>query len=1012
MHEALVPHTRTYKKQRMRSGRRVRWALEEDEKSRYFHSSIRNKFASSAIKGIVVNGSWCVSPDNIKQAAINHFLGRFKERVAIMPLFRSPLFRKLCVPDVNFLEFDITLAEVKEAVWSCSGSKLHGPDGFNFNFIKAYWDLLRADFFDCIKNFEATENLSNGCNPSFIALIPKNSNPLGFSDYRPISLIRCVYKVISKIIALRLAKVISSIIGPNQTAFLARRQNLDGYLIANELIRLAKIENNKLILFKVDFEKSFDSENLSVLLDVMEQMGFDESIDSVFARFNTIITSLKALDEGYSSKNYVRMLLRALHPKWRAKVTTIEELKDLTSLSLDELIENLKVHEMIIKKDSEIVKAKVERKSLALKAKKESSDEECSTSCSEDDEYAMAIRDFKKFFKRRGRFVRQPRNDKKTFQRIRDDKNGKGIRKKGLYVMKLENKPRDQICLTTIDENSTLWHKRLGHANMCLIQSLASKELVRNLSKLKFDQHFCDACKIGKQAHASHKAKNIVSMTRCLTLLHMDLFGPSVVRSYKGNRYTLVIVDDYSRLFGIGVDLDEVEAMASSIYCSHESVPFTYLGLPVGKRMYFCDGWVEVINRVEVINNVRNRLTAWKAKSFSLGSRLTLLKSVLGSIPIYYLSFFKAPLKVIKYIESLRSRFFWGFKDDDHGISWVKWDYVLASHEFVGKRCLWRKVICNFYGGEGGFSSSPTSLNGHDVWCDIVKVISNTERNDFSFKNSFTLTVSNGLSTSFWKDAWWHDGSRLMDTFPRLFALESFRDCKVSDRWNLFNGSWIGNYAWRISLRGRAIDDLASILSSLTTFLSRLVKINGFGMETHLKSLRNKVVNASVTSLIDVKLKMFFLLYRAPGTAGYVHITDVKGGKVRFTPEDNPSQTDTTYVKSILEMPYNISVIQISAILNSPEAEAPTAAPDLNLTSLLQREGCQAFYDLLTSSGAIGTFLSSANGGVTVFCPSDDAITKFAPKYKNLTASEKTSLLLYHGVPVYNSMGMLRSSND
>ncbi|GKG06688.1 hypothetical protein Tco_0329657, partial [Tanacetum coccineum] len=80
-----------------------------------------------------------------------------------------------------------------------------------------------------------------------------------------------------------------------------------------------------------------------------------------------------------------------LHPKWRAKVTAIEELKDLTSLSLDELLGNLKVHEMIIKKDSEIVKAKVERKSLTLKAKKESNDEECSTSGSEDEEYAMAV---------------------------------------------------------------------------------------------------------------------------------------------------------------------------------------------------------------------------------------------------------------------------------------------------------------------------------------------------------------------------------------------------------------------------------------------------------------------------------------------------------------------------------------------------------------------------------------------------------------------------------------------
>ncbi|GKC80468.1 hypothetical protein Tco_1131242 [Tanacetum coccineum] len=78
-------------------------------------------------------------------------------------------------------------------------------------------------------------------------------------------------------------------------------------------------------------------------------------------------------------------------------------MKDFTSLSLDELIGNLKVHEMIIKKDSEIVKAKGERKSIALNAKKESSDEESLTSGSKNEEYAMAVRDFKKLFKRRGR---------------------------------------------------------------------------------------------------------------------------------------------------------------------------------------------------------------------------------------------------------------------------------------------------------------------------------------------------------------------------------------------------------------------------------------------------------------------------------------------------------------------------------------------------------------------------------------------------------------------------------
>ncbi|GJT10089.1 hypothetical protein Tco_0857131 [Tanacetum coccineum] len=171
---------------------------------------------------------------------------------------------------------------------------------------------------------------------------------------------------------------------------------------------------------------------IDLLVQQYEQFTIPEekSIDNAFARFNTIITSLKALDGGFSSKNYVRKFLRALHPKWRAKVTVIEESKYLTSLSLDELIRNLKVYEVIIKNDSEMVKGKREQnRSLVLKAKKKSSDEDCSTSDSEDEEYAMAVRDFKKFFKRRGRFIRQPHDERKSSQRNKNDKNGKGERK-------------------------------------------------------------------------------------------------------------------------------------------------------------------------------------------------------------------------------------------------------------------------------------------------------------------------------------------------------------------------------------------------------------------------------------------------------------------------------------------------------------------------------------------------------------------------------------------------------
>ncbi|GJT60115.1 hypothetical protein Tco_1003648 [Tanacetum coccineum] len=120
----------------------------------------------------------------------------------------------------------------------------------------------------------------------------------------------------------------------------------------------------------------------------------EESIDNAFAKFNTIITSLKALDKSFSSKNYVRKFLRTLHPKWRAKVMAIEESKNLTTLSLDKLIGNLKVYEEVIKKDSETVKSKTEQsRSISLKARKDLSDDNSSTSDSEDEEYVIACGD-------------------------------------------------------------------------------------------------------------------------------------------------------------------------------------------------------------------------------------------------------------------------------------------------------------------------------------------------------------------------------------------------------------------------------------------------------------------------------------------------------------------------------------------------------------------------------------------------------------------------------------------
>ncbi|KAJ0622431.1 putative RNA-directed DNA polymerase [Helianthus annuus] len=110
-------------------------------------------------------------------------------------------------------------------------------------------------------------------------------------------------------------------------------------------------------------------------------------------------------------------------------------------------------------------------------------------------------------------------------------------------------------------------------------------------------------------------------------------------------------------VYGIGVTDDQIQNMASILNCKHGSFPFKHLGLLVGANMNLARNWKPV---VEVF---KSRLSIWKAKQLLYGGRITLLKSVLNPLPTYYLSLFKAPAKVIEYLEKLRRFFFLGGGD-------------------------------------------------------------------------------------------------------------------------------------------------------------------------------------------------------------------------------------------------------------------------------------------------------------------------------------------------------------
>ncbi|GJS25423.1 RNA-directed DNA polymerase, eukaryota, reverse transcriptase zinc-binding domain protein [Tanacetum coccineum] len=166
-----------------------------------------------------------------------------------------------------------------------------------------------------------------------------------------------------------------------------------------------------------------------------------------------------------------------------------------------------------------------------------------------------------------------------------------------------------------------------------------------------------------------------------------------------------------------------------------------------------------------VINKTLSRLSKWKLKVLSIGGRLTLLKSVLGSISIYYMSMFRAPIQVINKLESIRSHFFNGVDHNVRKMSFVNWKNVLASKE------------------KGGLGVS-SNLHKHSFssnWIDIVRAIHRLKKKSIDLHSFVNKKVGNGVHTYFWEDSW--RGETTFKTFfPRIYALEKVKDISVAEK--------------------------------------------------------------------------------------------------------------------------------------------------------------------------------------------------------------------------------------
>ncbi|GJR47768.1 RNA-directed DNA polymerase, eukaryota, reverse transcriptase zinc-binding domain protein [Tanacetum coccineum] len=637
---------------------------------------INQKRRNQMINGIMVEGNWITNPCLIKDAFLQFYKRKFQAQDSQVMFSNLPHSHSLNCMDRETLERQVTLEEIKEAVWDCGSSKAPGPDGYSFAFVKKYWGTIQKDLYDFVNLFFASCVMPNGANSSFFTLIPKVNNPTLITDFRPISLIGIHYKIIAKILANRLSKVIDKIVSKEQSAFIAGRQILDGPVILSEIIEWYKKRKKKLLIFKVDFEKAFDSISWNYLIHILDSFGFGN--------------------------------------KWCSWIKAC-----LNSSRASILINGSPTSEFSIKR---------------------------------------------------------------------------GLR---------QGDPLSPFLFILVMEGlHNAFEEAVGNG---LITGVNIKNSTINVSHL----FYADDVIITTDWNAK-------DMDNIIRVLHVFYLASGLkINIHKSN------------IYGIGVNKDEVLSMASNAGCIAGDIPFNYLGLPIGSNMKSIASWKTLVDRFHM------RLSSWKANLLSIGGRLTLIKSVLGSLGIYYLSIFRAPESVLQDLERIRANFFWGGNKDKNKMAWVKWPIILNSFDKGGlnigslkafnlallqkwrwrllssPNALWVQVIKAYHGQEGGFDTNGCSFKG--IWANIVGTSNFLHSKGIILSNTFRFKAGCGTRIRFWKDIWVGE-TPLFTRYNRLYHLDQDKDCLIIDRIN--NGQWSWNWS-RTNLGVRNLAYLCDMLNEI-----------------------------------------------------------------------------------------------------------------------------------------------------------------------------------------------------
>lgn len=260
---------------------RVKWLNWGDKNSKKFHASTIQRHDRNKLQHLKNDqGHWIEGQNNIFQAVLEHFSEVYKTEGtgSTQECFQS--VPKLVTTNLNeALLTPVSEEEIKCVVFSMGALKAPGPDGINGLFFHKNWETIKQDVVQAVQQFFATGIILLEVNEKVVTLTPKIPFPECFNHVRPISCCNFLYKILSKIMVLRLKGSMEELISQNQSAFVGGRLIQDNLAIAHEIFHALKRKNRRgrdSVALKVDMSKAYDRVEWEFLKNVLLAYGFDQ----------------------------------------------------------------------------------------------------------------------------------------------------------------------------------------------------------------------------------------------------------------------------------------------------------------------------------------------------------------------------------------------------------------------------------------------------------------------------------------------------------------------------------------------------------------------------------------------------------------------------------------------------------------------------------------------------------------------------------------------------------------